>query len=159
MVIVGRYLAVLARARPCRPKFRNAFGRATTLEVDEAFTAAQNDDGVKVIVLNGAGEHFCSGHDLGTPQETNDPLVEQAKNGGFRGDYERWYSLDLEMCLKWRSIRKPVICAAKGYVVLGGSEVLLLGHQSETSPLLKDSPSTTEPPSCLSPTSSLPPTI
>jgi enoyl-CoA hydratase len=44
-----------------RPKYRNAFGRATTLEVDEAFMLAQNDDEVKVIVLRGEGEHFCSG--------------------------------------------------------------------------------------------------
>lgn len=36
-----------------RPKFHNAFGRTTTLEVDEAFLLAQDDENVRVIVLNG----------------------------------------------------------------------------------------------------------
>ncbi|KAI9006853.1 ClpP/crotonase-like domain-containing protein [Hyaloraphidium curvatum] len=107
-----------------RPKYRNAFGRIMTLEVDEAFTAMANDDRVRVIVLTGAGDHFCSGHDLSTPQEVADEVVTEVKKDGMRGSYERWYSLDLEMCLKWRSIRKPVICAAKGWTIYHGAAVM-----------------------------------
>lgn len=71
-----------------------------------------------------SGRDFCSGHDLGTPLETNDPLVSHAKENGMRGDYERWYSLDLEACSRWRNIRKPVICAAKGFTIYHGAAVM-----------------------------------
>lgn len=39
-----------------------------TEEIDDCFYRAVQDDNVRVIVLKGEGEHFSSGHDLGTPQ-------------------------------------------------------------------------------------------
>lgn len=51
-----------------RPRFRNAQNSAMTYALDEAFTAAVNDDDVAVVVLAGAGDHFSAGHDIGTPR-------------------------------------------------------------------------------------------
>ena len=50
-----------------RPRYRNAQNSAVTYALDAAFQRATNDDAVAVIVLAGAGEHFCAGHDIGTP--------------------------------------------------------------------------------------------
>src|SRR5215472_2801642 len=50
-----------------RPEYANAQNSAMTYALDAAFTRAVNDDQVGVIVLAGAGKHFCGGHDIGTP--------------------------------------------------------------------------------------------
>ena len=53
-----------------RPRYRNAQNSAMTYALDAAFARAVNDDQVAVIVLAGAGDHFCAGHDIGTPDGT-----------------------------------------------------------------------------------------
>ena len=50
-----------------RPRYRNAQNSAMTYALDAAFARATSDDEVKVIVLAGAGTHFCAGHDIGSP--------------------------------------------------------------------------------------------
>jgi enoyl-CoA hydratase len=50
-----------------RPRYRNAQNSVMTYALDAAFEQAVNDNEVKVIVLAGAGDHFCAGHDIGTP--------------------------------------------------------------------------------------------
>jgi enoyl-CoA hydratase len=46
-----------------RPERRNALNRATLDELEATISGAA-DDGVRVLVLTGAGGHFCSGADL-----------------------------------------------------------------------------------------------
>ena len=50
-----------------RPRYRNAQNSAMTYALDAAFSQAVNSPQVAVIVLAGAGEHFCAGHDIGSP--------------------------------------------------------------------------------------------
>ncbi|KAJ3332935.1 hypothetical protein HDU93_008871 [Gonapodya sp. JEL0774] len=117
-----------------RPHYRNPIGRTCTLELDKAFEVACADDSVKVIILRAEGDSFSSGHDLGTPEEKNDPVVQSLVAQGVRGEYEKWSYLDVDMCLKWRSLRKPLICAVKGvsiplinvYVVYHGFAVMAI---------------------------------
>ncbi len=47
-----------------RPEKRNAIDDETMLGLIAAFDTAATDDGVRVIVLEGAGEHFCGGADI-----------------------------------------------------------------------------------------------
>jgi isohexenylglutaconyl-CoA hydratase len=47
-----------------RPEARNALSLAMVAELREALAAAEADDDVRVIVLRGAGGHFCAGGDL-----------------------------------------------------------------------------------------------
>lgn len=47
-----------------RPEKRNALNGAMVQELQTAFTRAEQDEAVKVIVLKGAGEAFCAGADL-----------------------------------------------------------------------------------------------
>jgi methylglutaconyl-CoA hydratase len=46
------------------PRNRNALSRRLVTELREALTAALGDDGVRVVVLTGAGTVFCAGADL-----------------------------------------------------------------------------------------------
>ena len=48
-----------------RPERRNALDPETFLGLGRAFTEAEHDEAVRVVVLTGAGElAFCSGMDL-----------------------------------------------------------------------------------------------
>jgi enoyl-CoA hydratase/carnithine racemase len=47
-----------------RPEARNALTRSVLLGVREAFDSASTDDGVRCVILTGAGGHFCAGADL-----------------------------------------------------------------------------------------------
>lgn len=54
----------VARVTMSRPEVFNAFDEAMITDLDAAFTALAGDDGVRVIVLAGAGKHFSAGADL-----------------------------------------------------------------------------------------------
>jgi isohexenylglutaconyl-CoA hydratase len=66
-----------------RPARRNALTHGMMLELEEAFGAVRGDPDCRVLVLRGAGGHFCAGGDLDAmaampPQPANgaeDPLV------------------------------------------------------------------------------------
>mgnify|MGYP003693858579 CR=1 FL=1 len=47
-----------------RPEHRNPISVDMLGEVADAVRAAQQDDGVRVLVLTGAGRAFCSGGDV-----------------------------------------------------------------------------------------------
>ena len=50
-----------------RPRYGNAQNPHMLYALDAALMRAVEDDEVGAIVLAGAGKHFSSGHDLGTP--------------------------------------------------------------------------------------------
>ncbi|MDP6932441.1 MAG: enoyl-CoA hydratase-related protein, partial [Myxococcota bacterium] len=50
-----------------RPDVRNAQNVALLRALDQAYGRAMEDDGIKVVVLKGAGKHFSAGHDIGSP--------------------------------------------------------------------------------------------
>ena len=47
-----------------RPEVRNALDMAMRRELEEALTALAGDGQVRVLVVRGAGEHFCAGGDV-----------------------------------------------------------------------------------------------
>jgi len=48
-----------------RPEQRNSFSPDMTRELHEAFGRFEADDGVRAIVVTGAGKYFSAGADLG----------------------------------------------------------------------------------------------
>ena len=50
------------------PKRRNALATSTVEDLDAAISTAFDDDGVRAIVLTGAGGFFCAGADLKSPR-------------------------------------------------------------------------------------------
>jgi enoyl-CoA hydratase len=110
-----------------RPAFNNAQNSQMTYALDDAFKRAVDDDGVKVIILRGAGKHFSAGHDIGTPgrdvnktfdrrlmwaDHTNKPAAEML--------YTREHEVYLGMCRRWRDLPKPTIALVQGACVAGG---------------------------------------
>ena len=54
----------VARLLLNRPERRNALTHAMMLELEDAFTRVRDDQSCRVLVLRGAGGHFCAGGDL-----------------------------------------------------------------------------------------------
>lgn len=102
-----------------RPEYRNAQSRRLLEELDEAFTEAVDNPDVRVIVLRGEGEHFSSGHDLGTPAELADRTDRPYPEGPL-GEQKRSWELNVANTLRWRDLRKPTIAAVQGFCIYGG---------------------------------------
>jgi enoyl-CoA hydratase len=102
-----------------RPDYRNAQSTALLKELDRAFEEAAADDDVRVIILAGAGDHFSSGHDLGTPDERAD-AGSYLNTKGLTHRHRRSWELFLDNTLRWRDLPKPTIAQVQGYCIFGG---------------------------------------
>jgi len=111
-----------------RPEYANAQNSAMTYALDAAFARAVNDDQVAVVVLAGAGKHFCGGHDIGTPGRDLDQSFDRQAvlwwdhvgKAGADGRYAREMEVYLGMCRRWREIPKPLIAMVQGACIAGG---------------------------------------
>jgi naphthoate synthase len=98
-----------------RPEVRNAFRPRTVVEMSKAFTLAQDDPEVGVIILTGEGpDAFCSGGD----QKVRGPAgyVDDEEMG--RGGPGRFDVTPLH--LQIRRCPKPVVAMVAGFAVGGG---------------------------------------
>jgi len=102
-----------------RPRYRNAQSTVLLKELDRAFEEAAADDDVKVIILAGAGDHFSAGHDLGTPDERENPNSYFNTKGITKRHIGSW-QLFLDNTLRWRDLPKPTIAQVQGYCIFGG---------------------------------------
>jgi len=115
----------VARIALNRPERLNAISSAMPGEISAAVAEANRDDDVHVIVLQGAGEAFCSGYDLkdfaekpgeneGIQEMPWDPMV----------DYKFMRACTDNFTSLWRSY-KPTIAKVHKYAVAGGSDIAL----------------------------------
>ena len=109
----------LARITLDRPRYRNAQSRRLLEHLDDAFHEAVADHDVRVIILRGNGEHFSSGHDLGTPEELADREERPYKPGPV-GEQQRSWELNVANTLRWRNLAKPTIASVHGFCIYGG---------------------------------------
>ena len=111
-----------------RPEYANAQNSAMTYALDAAFARAVNDDDVAVLVLAGAGKHFCAGHDIGTPERDAEVSFDREAvlwwdhvgKDGADARYAREMEVYLGMCRRWREIPKPSIAMVHGACIAGG---------------------------------------
>jgi methylglutaconyl-CoA hydratase len=102
----------VARVTLNRPDVRNAFDAELITELQQAFTALGGDDGVHVVVLQGAGKSFSAGADINWMRASAD-LDEAANREGA-----------LRMQAMFRAIDEcpaPVIGRIHGAALGGGS--------------------------------------
>lgn len=102
-----------------RPEKLNAFTRRMRDELIEAFGRADADDGVRAVIVTGAGRAFCAGADLSGGGATfdyakrDDAGEDDHRDGGGR------------VSLSIFALKKPVIAAINGPAVGVGATMTL----------------------------------
>ena len=110
---------MIARVKMNRPRYKNAQSRILLEELDRAFQEAAADDDIRVIILSGEGDHFSSGHDLGTPDQKQDE-VKRPYPSGIMGQYQKQWKQFHDTGIRWRELPKPTIAEVHGYCIFGG---------------------------------------
>ena len=108
-----------------RPDAANAQDSALIDALDAAFDRADEDDGVRVVILAAAGKHFSAGHDLKAltgvgldPDALPDPWVamRETPEGKLHHEQVMYY----DRCLRIYNFRKPTIAAVQGSCIAAG---------------------------------------
>ena len=94
-----------------RPEKRNALDDALINGIKDSLREADADEGVRVVVVTGAGADFCSGADLAALQKISDSSVTE--------NLEDARSL-MELFALVRRVRVPVVAAVRGRALAGG---------------------------------------
>ena len=92
-----------------RPEVRNAVNAALAEGVAHSLDELDEDDGLSVGIITGAGGFFCAGMDLGAFVKGESPWF---GDRGFAG-------------IAQRASRKPLIAAIERFAVAGGLEIAL----------------------------------
>lgn len=101
-----------------RPERKNAFTFAMIDEWARILEHARVDDDVRVLVLTGAGDAFCSGVDLGGYTEGQRPTPLERKQGLT----DRIHRVPLAL----EDLDKPIIAAVNGVAVGAGMDMALM---------------------------------
>ncbi|MDH4148781.1 MAG: enoyl-CoA hydratase-related protein [Acidimicrobiia bacterium] len=112
-------VGAVARVTMNRPKYRNAQSRVLLEELDAAFADAMADHDVRVVVLFGSGDHWSSGHDIGTPEELADRDA-RPYAPGLWGVHQRSWDWNVDNTMRWRDLPKPTLAAVQGLCIYGG---------------------------------------
>ncbi|MCU1456479.1 MAG: enoyl-CoA hydratase [Actinomycetia bacterium] len=101
-----------------RPKAANSQSTELLEELDAAFTLADADDDVRVVVLAGEGKHFSAGHDLKEILAGEDPwsALRETAEGKWRHEQVMYF----DKCVRIRDFRKPTIAAVQGACAAAG---------------------------------------
>jgi enoyl-CoA hydratase/carnithine racemase len=99
-----------------RPEKRNALDTALTRALLEALRATDEDEGVRAIVLTGAGPAFCAGADLAEFKGLADPKAAEARS-----------ELTMSLHLIFSKLVKPVVTAINGSAMGGGAGLAIAG--------------------------------
>lgn len=105
-----------------RPEAANAQNQKVLIELDWAWQQADEDPGVKVIVLKSNGKHFSAGHDMSATKsgdmsdvsEVTQPFVTP------EGHYDWETRHYLHYAKAWREVPKPSIAAVQGKCIAAG---------------------------------------
>jgi enoyl-CoA hydratase/carnithine racemase len=94
-----------------RPEKKNAYDDETMEEIGDAILAFEADPEQYVGIVTGAGDAFCSGNDLSSPQ-----------GGRIRRGHRRFPLTDM---FGFGATTKPLIAAVNGLAVAGGCEIAM----------------------------------
>jgi methylglutaconyl-CoA hydratase len=101
----------VARVTLNRPDKRNALDDEIIGELKDAIARAATDEGVRAVVIEGAGKDFCSGADLSALRKISEATVmenvDDARNLG-------------ELFVSMRRHPRPIIAAVRGRALAGG---------------------------------------
>jgi len=115
-VLLSEDLGPVRRLTLNRPGSLNALSAELMDALDDAFAAAADDDGVRVVVLRGAGRAFCAGYDL--KQDAEEGTKDAA---GWHRELDR----DTRRLLRILELPKPVVASVHSYCLAGGMDLML----------------------------------
>ncbi|MDF9795394.1 2-(1,2-epoxy-1,2-dihydrophenyl)acetyl-CoA isomerase [Catalinimonas alkaloidigena] len=98
-----------------RPEVYNALNQGIKEELLQAFKAAENNPEIRVVVLAGAGNAFCSGQDLKSAQE-------EMKGKSYADAIRTYYN---PLILQMRHMPKPIIARIQGIAAGAGCSLAL----------------------------------
>ncbi|HEV2883442.1 MAG TPA: enoyl-CoA hydratase-related protein [Pyrinomonadaceae bacterium] len=110
-VVLSEVKGSVARITLNRPEKRNALNDALIGELKKALRSADENDAVRVIVITGSGNDFCSGADLEALQKISGASVSENASDAR--------SL-MELFALLREVSVPVVAAVKGRALAGG---------------------------------------
>jgi methylglutaconyl-CoA hydratase len=110
-VVLFEVLDGIARITLTRPEKRNALDDAVVAELKAALRSAEANEAVRVAVIAGAGQDFCSGADLSALQKISGASV--SENAADARSL-------MELFLMIRRLRLPVVAAVRGKALAGG---------------------------------------
>ena len=115
----------VARLTLNRPARLNAITSRTLLALEAAVNRANEDDEVRVIVLEGAGRAFCSGYDLEEfPEAPGAGVAVQEMPWDPMQDYRLMMGFTRNF-MSLHRFPKPTVCRVHGHAVAGGSDIAL----------------------------------
>lgn len=108
-----------------RPEARNAQSIRMIDEIDAAFDKAEGDDGVRAIIVGGAGPAFSAGHDLKASRSKDGAVDEYEAAFRKRREltetlFEHEYDKYVGKCLRIRNFPKPTIARVQGHCIAAG---------------------------------------
>jgi len=95
-----------------RPERLNAVNEELYRQTLDALEQAEQDAGIRCVVLSGNGRAFCAGADL-----------KAHKTGRSREDRESYIRLGNNVCKRIQTLRVPVVAMVHGYAIGGGAEI------------------------------------
>ncbi|MBS1870038.1 MAG: enoyl-CoA hydratase/isomerase family protein [Actinobacteria bacterium] len=100
-----------------RPASMNSLTRELMAEVTEVLRLAREDDGVRVVILRGAGRCFSAGYDLGEDEDWGERSTHEVV------ELMQWY---MEWQRGFWSFPKPLVASVHGYALAGACEIAML---------------------------------
>lgn len=107
-----------------RPSHRNALSRDFFSEFPNALAALDQNPDVNVVVLSGAGAHFCAGIDLTTLGWISDKSLSGSDRGRAGEKLRREIKFLQDAVTSIERCRKPVIAAIHGACIGGGVDIV-----------------------------------
>src|SRR5215472_5140710 len=100
-----------------RPDVMNALTFEVYAQLRDLFAALRTDDAVKVVVLTGAGDNFCSGGDVYE-------IIGELLKRDMRGHLE-FTRMTGAVVQNMRTLDKPIIAALNGMTAGAGAVIAL----------------------------------